>query len=391
MADKKNILHLLSWFPTANDPTAGNFCLKQIQTVSDEVNSVILSATIDAALLQKKEIEIIDYQNFKHILIHRKPSRFPIGIIAKIINKWRLFRAYNWGLKYVKKYFFVPDLVHLHVTLPVGKIAYFWWKMYKIPYILTEHWTIYQPQNCEAMTGKTLRNIVKIANHAQKILPVSADLQKNMQRYGITAPFRVVYNVVNTQLFTIKEKSPHQLKHLLHISTLRDEAKNFSGLLRVIRQLSTQRQDFVLDVVHDYPKPEFEAYVRQNDLQKFVVFHGKKSEKEIAQFYADADFFVLFSNFENLPCVIVESFACGLPVVTTDVGGIGEIVDSKRGMLLSAKDEATLFRNVNYMLDHYESFSQQEIRNYACEQFSQEVIGKQIKEVYREVLKQPLL
>lgn len=386
MQKKKHILHLLSWFPTPDDPTAGNFCLKQILSVSDDVDSVILSAFIDKNSTQNRKFEIIDYQNFKHILIHIAPSKFPIGRVADILNKWHIFCAYNQGLKYVKKNFYKPDLIHLHVTLPVGKIVFFWWKLYKISYVLTEHWTIYQPQNRATLTSRTLKSIQRIANHAQMILPVSEDLAQNMQNYGISAPFRVIPNVVDTTLFIGKEQTPHDIKRILHISTLRDEAKNFSGILHVIKQLSAIRQDFVLDVVHDYPKPEFEKYVVENELQRFVIFHGKKQEKEIAECYANADFFVLFSNFENLPCVLIESFACGLPVITTTVGGICEIVNEERGCLVQAKDEVDLLHKMEYMLDNYNDFSKEKIREYACRNFSQEVIGKQINAVYNEIL-----
>lgn len=386
MLKKKNILHLLSWFPTPNDPTAGNFCLKQILSVSPMANSVILSVYTDTRLSQKTQIEVIDYKSFKHILIHVSPSKFPLDKMARVLNKWRIFHAYNKGLKYVKKSYFIPDLLHLHVTLPVGKVAYYWWKRYKLPYILTEHWSIFLPQNNAVMTSQTLKNIRRIANHAQMILPVSEILKESMQQYGISAPFSVIPNVVNTEIFIGQQNQPHSLKRILHISTLSDEVKNFSGILRVILQLSKKRADFVLDVVHDYPKPEFEKYVLDHNLQDFVIFHGKREESEVAQFYAQSDFFVSFSNFETQGVVLLESFACGRPVIATQVGGVPEIVNAERGILIPAKDEDALLKSVEYMLDNYETFDKDKIRDYACRNFSREVIGAQINAVYEKVL-----
>ena len=373
MSQKKNILHLLSWFPRPECPTAGNFCLNHIRSVSDSVNSVVLSAFVDPTV-KRRTVEIVEYENFQQVLIHVPKSLLP--------NAYRLFRAYNFGLKYIKNNYFQPDLVHLHVALPLGRVALYWKHRHNIPFILTEHWTIYQPQNADQLTPKVKESILSIANEAEVILPVSYDLQVNMMRLGIIRPFRHIMNVVDTALFHPVDKGPHDTKHILHVSTLRDEAKNFSGILRVIKQLSEQRRDFVLDVVHDFEKPEFVQYVKENHLEEFVRFHGKKEGAEIAGFYGRADFFLLFSNFENLPCVIIESFACGLPVITTDVGGICEMMDDSRGIMIHAGDEPRLLEAVGYMLDHYQEYDSHKIREYAEAHFSMQVIGEQLLRVY---------
>lgn len=373
---KKNVLHLMSWFPRPGQPLSGNFCLKHIRSVSDDVNSIVLSAYVDDNV-KKREVEIVEHANFKQVYVHIPTSALPSSI--------RLFHAYNWGLKYIKKHFFNPDLVHLHVALPLGRVALYWRKRFGLKYVMTEHWTIYQPQNAKEMTPKVQRLIRSIANHAEVILPVSCDLQKNMQHYGITRPFRCIPNVVDTAIFHPIVKAPHEKKRLLHISTLRDAAKNFSGIVRVVEKLSKQRQDFVLDVVNDFENPSAARYVSEHHLEDFVVFHGKKEENEITDFYKNSDFFVLFSNFENLPCVIIESFACGLPVITTDVGGICEMMDDTRGITLHAGDEDALFNAINHFLDHYQEFDFQQIKEYAENHFSMPVIGAQLLQVYNGI------
>lgn len=380
MDRKLNVLHLLSWFPTPSDPYAGNFCLKQIQSVSDEVNSVVLSCCLEDEQESARRVEVVEYPNFKHLYVHVKRSKFGWW------NKFLLFSAYHFGLRYVRCHFFNPDLIHQHVTLPLGRMAYLWSRWHELPYVLTEHWTIYQPQNRAMMTPRMLRQIRAIANHAKRIMPVSANLQHCMQEYDITAPFRVIPNVVDTNLFVPGNGGYEDgKKHILHVSTLREEAKNASGMLRVIAQLAQRRRDFVLDIVHDYPRPDLEQFVKENQLEDVVFFHGRKSEAEIAELYAHADFFLLFSNFENLPCVLIEAFACGLPVVTTDVGGIREIVDESRGCLLPAGDEQRLLEDVELMLDHHQEYDREAIRQYAEDHFSKPVIGKQIAAVYYAV------
>ena len=390
-----NILHLLSWFPTPDDPTLGNFCVRMIDALPEACHSVILSVCDGKDMTKSFEVKEIEGAHHTHVQIYIRPPK------VNAIRKLKMLRMYQYGLKYIKKHFFEPDLIHLHVAYPLGQVALLWKRLFGYKYVLTEHWTIYQPQNKEVLVGKLKKKIVKIANNAEVIMPVSLDLQRCMEGHGVHNQFQVIYNLVNTDMFRLRQppcidscqrtnlcRNDMQglKKRMLHISTLRDEAKNFSGILRTIERLRQQRDDFELHVIHDYDAPEFKAFVKEHHLDDCVIFHGKKTSAEVAQAYQDADFFVLFSNFENLPCVIVEAFASGVPVLSTAVGGIAEIVNNERGILIPQGDEDALLNGMNTLLDHCQEYDRQAIRDYAIKTFAAHNIGQQIYEVYQKVL-----
>ncbi|MBR3711220.1 MAG: glycosyltransferase [Bacteroidales bacterium] len=371
-----NILHLLSWFPTPDDPTLGNFCVRMIDALPEECHSVILSVCDGKDMTKSFEVKEIQGKHHTHVQIYIRPPKM------NALRKLKMLRMYQYGLNYIKKRFFKPDLIHLHVAYPLGQVALLWKKLYGYNYVMTEHWTIYQPQNKDVMVGKLKKKIVKIANNASLIMPVSLDLQHCMEGHGIHNRFQVIYNLVNTDTFKLGTPHHTEKKQMLHISTLRDEAKNFSGILRVVERLWQQRQDFELHVIHDYEAPEFKAFVKDHDLSDCVIFHGKKTSEEVAQAYQEADFFVLFSNFENLPCVIVEAFASGVPVLSSAVGGIAEILSPERGILIPSGDEEALLQGMNTMLDHSQDYDRQAIRDYAIKTFSAEKIGEAILQQY---------
>ena len=375
-----NILHLLSWFPTPDDPTLGNFCVRMIDALPEECHSVILSVCDGKDMTKSFEVKEIKGVRHTHVQIYIRPPK------VNAIRKLKMLRMYQVGLKYIKKHFFEPDLVHLHVAYPLGQVALLWKKLFGYKYVMTEHWTIYQPQNKDVLVGRLKKKIVKIANKAEVVMPVSLDLQRCMEGHGVLNRFQVIYNLVNTDIFRLGEAKTGNKKHILHISTLRDEAKNFSGILHVVEKLKQQRDDFELHVIHDYEAPEFKAFVAEHSLTDCVVFHGKKTSAEVAEAYQKADFFVLFSNFENLPCVIVEAFASGVPVLSTSVGGIAEIVSPERGILIPQGDEEALLQGMNQMLDHCREYDREAIRDYAIKTFAAQNIGRQIFEVYKEVV-----
>ncbi len=375
-----NVLHLLSWFPTPDDPTLGNFCVRMIDALPEDCHSVILSVCDGKDMTQSFEVKELKGAHHTHVQIYIRPPK------SNAIRKLKMLRMYQYGLKYIKKRFFKPDLIHLHVAYPLGQVALLWKKLHGYKYVMTEHWTIYQPQNKDVLIGGLKKKIVKIANNAALIMPVSLDLQRCMEGHGVSNRFKVIYNLVNTDIFKLGAPHASSKKRMLHISTLRDEAKNFSGILRVIERLRQQRDDFELHVIHDYEAPEFKAFVKEHDLEGCVFFHGKKTSAEVAEAYQQADFFVLFSNFENLPCVIVEAFASGVPVLSTAVGGIAEIVSPERGLLIPQGDEEALLQGMNQLLDHSSEYDRQAIRDYAIKTFAAQNIGQQMFEAYKEVV-----
>ena len=392
--DDMNILHLLSWFPTPDDPTLGNFCVRMIDALPEDCHSVILSVCDGKNMTKSFEVKEIKGAHHTHVQIYIRPPK--INAIRKLKILW----MYQYGLNYIKKHFFEPDLVHLHVTYPLGQVALLWKKLFGYKYVLTEHWTIYQPQNKDVLVGGLKKKIVKIANNASLIMPVSLDLQRCMEGHGVYNRFKVIYNLVNTDMFKLRQSpcidsslrtdpSGNDMhgskKRILHISTLRDEAKNFSGILHTIERLRQQRNDFELHVIHDYEAPEFKAFVKEHNLSDCVIFHGKKTSAEVAEAYQNADFFVLFSNFENLPCVIVEAFASGVPVLSTAVGGIAEIVSPERGILIPQGDENAVLQGMNQMLDHSSEYDRESIREYAIKTFAAQNIGQQIFEAYKTI------
>ena len=375
-----NILHLLSWFPTEDNPTLGNFCIRTIDALPEECNSVILSVCEGKDMAKSFEVKETRGAHHTHVQIHIRPTK------NEALRKLKTLWMYQYGLKYIKKHFFKPDLIHLHVLYPTGQLASLWHWLYGYKYVVTEHCCVYQPQRKNELTPILKRKIVAIANNASSIMPVSCDLQHCLENYGIKNRFKVIFNLVDTDLFKIGERTERTKKRILHISTLNDETKNFSGLLRTVERLRQQRDDFELHIIHDYDALKHKAFVNEHSLSDCVIFHGRKTSAEVAEAYREADFLVLFSNFENLPCVIVEAFASGVPVLSTNVGGIPEILNSERGMLIDTGDEDALLSSMSTMLDHCHEYDRNAIRAYALRTFAAPNIGKQILEEYKAVV-----
>ena len=95
---------------------------------------------------------------------------------------------------------------------------------------------------------------------------------------------------------------------------------------------------------------------------------------------------IMFSNIESQSVVTLEAASCGLPLIATETGGIGERVTPETGILLNIGDETALVEAMDYMIDNHDKYNPSVIRNKIVEKCSVDVIGQAIVKVYEGVL-----
>ena len=121
-----------------------------------------------------------------------------------------------------------------------------------------------------------------------------------------------------------------------------DEHKNISGILNVVKKLQTSIPDFKLKLIGSNSSQYKQYAIKQNINLNHIDFINHIPHKEIIKHLQTANLFLLFSNFENLPCVILESFSCGTPVISSNVGGISDFFPDNFGKLINAGNEDEL-------------------------------------------------
>ena len=125
-------------------------------------------------------------------------------------------------------------------------------------------------------------------------------------------------------------------------------------------------------------------YSRRMGLHSFITWKGEIPYSQVAAEMKQAHALVMFSRYENLPCVILEAQCCGLPVIASSVGGIPEIVNESNGILVEAFDEDGLLAAMTQVMDQYSAYDREKISAGAHGKYSFEVIGKQLAMIYKE-------
>lgn len=378
------VLFVTPWYPTREQPVWGIFVREHARALSlyDDVTVIHLREKQDdwthpCDLQEERDATLTEgVRTFRAWY-----SRLPLPKGAFPGQLWATLSA----VRRLTADGFRPDVIHAHVYLGAAA-ALPTAKLYRIPLVASEHSTDF-PRRALPRFNKWVARWA--FGGAALVLPVSRALQESIEQYGVRARFRVVPNAVDLALFHPGShvSADRAVKKLLFVGLLDAlHKKGVPYLLRALADLTAKRADWHLDIVGDGPaRAEYERLADELGVANRVTFHGLLPKSRVAEFMRQADVFVLPSVWENLPCVLIEAMASGLPILSTRVGGIPEIVDDAVGRLVAPKDVVGLRDAIDAMLDSLSQFDCRVIVDRA-RRYSLEVVGKQLADLYRALI-----
>ncbi|MFA6715795.1 MAG: glycosyltransferase [Victivallaceae bacterium] len=263
--------------------------------------------------------------------------------------------------------FIKPDIVNLHwingCMVSIKEIA-----QVKVPmvWILHDAWAICGAEHHHFFTDKRYKNGYaksSLWDANRYVWRQKMKYWKNLN-FNIVAPsswigeeaaesrimgnkhIQLIHNGIDLDVFSPNAKENNRQRKIIAFGAfnLNDWNKGGQELLQALR------------ILRDKHKCEFELLLigngRFSDEFKsrntgFIV-----ADKDLATAYRQADVFVLASKYDNLPNMLVEASACGIPLVAFNTGGIPDIVEHKKnGYLAEAFDCEDLANGINYVLD----------------------------------------
>jgi glycosyltransferase involved in cell wall biosynthesis len=387
------VLWLVSWYPNESDPFSGDFIKRQAEAVSIYLPLKIVYVGKYAPKFYERGAEIkivsINDERLKENILYYPDSGNNKDIISKIRSLLRFFWKHKEFIAQLQKNDDMPDIVHVQVAMKAGIIAlYLKWK-FKIPYVLTEHWSGYYQHSNDSLFKKSTaeRYLTKlILKNASLLLPVSEALGNQISKYWMQVPYQKVPNVVDTRLFYPTERKATKAFRFIHISSLL-YPKNPEGIVKVFVQMLQQKLDVELMLVG--PMNSSVSRLLTDDIKSTgrINTTGEISYEQVGVELRKSDALVMFSGYENMPCVILEALCTGIPVIATRVGGIPEVISEDNGILITPGNNNELLEAMKKMIGNYQMFDKAKISQLATEMFSYTTIGEKIKEVYDSVLK----
>ena len=375
MSKKLHILFLSSWYPSRVLATNGDFVKRHAEAVATK-HQVTLVHVVTDANLSVIEMEDSIINNIRTILVY-------IPKKSKVLKLYYFFKAYISAVKKIDSF----DIVHLNVIFPKGLIALYLKKVWRKPYIITEHWTGYQSPRNKSI-GYLEKLITKrIVKNAFFVCPVSCDLKNSMLEFGLKGNYQTVPNVVDTELFKPIEKSKNPFV-ITHVSSFNEEQKNITGILNAIKKLSEKEYDFIFKIAGNGNFNNIKKTIEQLKIPETnIELIETKSQVEIAEILQKTNLYISFSNYETFGIVMVEALATGTPVLSTNTGILTEFNASEFSTITPIKDEKTLLKNIIKHLESTETYPILKMHNLIDQNFSKTSVCFNFTSLYLKVLK----
>ncbi len=370
------------WYPNKFDLHIGDFVQRHAIAMALH-QPVIVLHIVKSNRVKSIERQITTTgQLIEHIIYYPEAK---IG--GKILGQFWYNKLFKESIKDIFMEHGRPVFTLAYIAWKAGLIALYLKRKFSIPYIITDHSSAYDKSDPYYVKHYPIRFklLKRIFQNAAGCIALSHIYYKNISTlFGINMPYAVIENCVDTKHFFYESKE-NEPKQFIHVSTM-DYPKNVEGLLNAVAKVAAIRTDFKLKLVG----PINESLVQLIDelyLAALVECTGLIPYKKVADHLRSADALLMFSRFEGLPCVILEGFCCGLPCISTNVGGIPEIIDDKNGVMIANGDVIALAAEIEAYLNNTTKYDPISIAKKSTELYSYSAIGKRFIDAFQLLLK----
>lgn len=358
--------------------------------------SGVLATELGMALSQKgHEIHFISYQ--PPVRLHFHPN---ISYHEVTVNSYPLFDFPPYETALTSTLVQVIsnnnlDLLHVHYAIPHASAAYFAREILKrrglyVPFITTLHGTDI------TLVGRdqTFAPVVTFSiNESDAITAVSTNLKDETYKFfNIDKDIQVIPNFVDTARFFQSNKehfkkmlAPMGEKILAHVSNFR-KVKRVEDVVRIFKQVHERLPSKLLMIGDGPERQHAEELCRTLDICADVRFLGKQEQMD--EILSITDLFLLPSQYESFGLSALEAMACGVPVISTNAGGLPEInVDGETGFLSDVGDFQQMGERAIWLLEDADRLQQFKDAALAhAKTFEKSLIIPQYEALYQQVV-----
>ena len=287
------------------------------------------------------------------------------------------------------------DLLHVHYAIPHASAAFMAKNILKsqginIPFITTLHGTDI------TLVGKdpSFEPVITFClNQSDAITAVSESLKNDTyKQFSTNCDIKVIPNFVNLEKNSSRKKNKLRKKYasdeesiLCHISNFR-KVKRVKDVIKIFDKVNKVKKSIMLLVGDGPERYLIEEFCRELNLSSRVVFLGKI--RDTSKVLELADLFLLPSETESFGLAALEAMSKGVPVISSNTGGIPEVnIHGVTGFLSNVGDVIDMSENALYLLKDKErlnNFSQNALNR--SKEFNIETIVKEYEDLYYDVL-----
>lgn len=250
----------------------------------------------------------------------------------------------------------------------------------------------YRGGEVEAFFTKSFFWIKPTLNQCQRIIVPSNFLKLLFEKWQVNC--KIVPNVIDTNKFSSKHDAiladDSKYPHIVITRNL-EKIYGIDIAIRVIEHLKKQFSNIYLSVAGSGPEHEnLTKLVNELSISDNVQFVGRVDNDEIMRLYHSADLMLNTSLVDNTPNSILEAMACGVPVISTSVGGIPHMItNGHNGVLVDSHNPIEIAYQIGCLLENKKLYRKYISNGYDyANQFTWDKVKLRLFNTYDELLNQ---
>jgi teichuronic acid biosynthesis glycosyltransferase TuaC len=356
------VLVLSSTFPSAQQPTRGVFVRERVRRMARRCEVVVVAPLPwfpMNGLLRGERNAVLKVEDQDGLRVYH-PRFFSLPRYGKFLDGALYFLSLIRFISRLRRGF--PfEVIDAHFAFPDGLAATLLARLFNCPVVVTLRGSIVR------LSGYRLHRpqLRWVLGHADRVTAVSESLKRVAVGLGVSDDrVRVIPNGVDLTVFNpMVRREARKLCGLSEGATILltvaglYEGKGQHVVIAALPSL-VARYPEALYVIVGSPRPgetyqrRLQGAIRKLGLDRHVLFVGPRPQAELGRWFSAADVSILATQSEGWPNVLLESLACGTPVVATCVGGAPEIVrHGEDGLLVQYGDAAALRDSLRLALE----------------------------------------
>ena len=282
-----------------------------------------------------------------------------------------------------------PDVIHAHNALAGGVIAQKISELFKIPYVVTEHNSLYM---VNGLSDNSLKLSMSVFSGASKVISVSSELGKTLAKNLVDQKKIEIIGNVLPELFEQKLTNEYltQTKDIIVTVNNLIPRKRVDLIIEAFRRLSNG-ENKELWIIGDGPeRKNLEKIVNKNQLRN-VFFLGHQDRNMVRDFMMKANLYVHTSKYETFGVSLLEAAACGLPIVSVDSIG-NKFITSFPNVTIVGEDVDDIAQGISESLSPGTKFMERlETQKLVIDSYGSRSFYEKIMKVFVQVVEEELL
>lgn len=301
-----------------------------------------------------------------------------INFITNRLNAYQLRKRYVLLTKLYIKDMGIPNLVHIQSAKTAGPAGLHISRKYKIPYILTEHWSYLATPNLASLP----KHLERVYKQSKQNYAVSTGFCNSLSLMSGTQ-FELLPNFIDTNFFTPGTVDKNRTTIIASIGNL-VEIKNFELLIRAFSSLTLHKhRELELYIGGDGPDLSMlKALAKHFHIDEKIHFLGQLNRFQVRDLMRKSTMVVVPSIRETFGVVLIESLSCGTPVTAVRSWGPETIITSDKLGYLCENTASSLGSTISRMLCNIDTFNKEKLRKHVINHYSKDILGKRMRDEY---------